>query len=324
MLLMLLLALQDDVSQRLDEAASLYKQGHAAKSYQQFTQVLKSALSSDVFYTWLKGRGEDLIFDMINSEDRRFQDLGRRLMHVARPSLHVSVDADPIKEMIQNLGPEKPWDVRVAARYHLTLYAEHALGHLMPLINRPSDDPLCADVMRILHNAGPRILQGLCETLESRGPDHAHLRVNACRLLALIGHPDAAAPLARIAENPLELDRVKAEARVALGRLTSLDRCVSWLRRRLRNYRGRPDWTLALARALDDDDPDARDAASSALAVFGSEVEPELRKIMRLSRSPEVHDRVRNLLDDLPTLEDQALRLGRDEIQRRLRRSDGR
>ena len=75
----------DKVRQLLGEGTDLYKKGKYAEASSKFEEAFQLKPSSDQVYAFIKRAGEDMIGRMMNDPDRKIQDIGRRLMELAKP-----------------------------------------------------------------------------------------------------------------------------------------------------------------------------------------------------------------------------------------------
>lgn len=219
---------QSETDDLLNEGVILYRQGHLDKAYEAFEKAIQKKPNSDKVYAWLKRTGEDIIYGMINEPDRKLQDLGRRLLNLARASENFGVDAQKIKDMLNHLKPQEPFDVQRIAHYHLVVYGPYAAQYLVPILNDPAQDVLRARVMLVLKEIGTPITLAVCEALESERENFKMMRQNACVVLGNIGDERAVPALKRCYEDANEYPEVKREAHIALAKLTNKKDDKDW------------------------------------------------------------------------------------------------
>lgn len=220
---------QDDVRKILDNALELYKQGKKKEAYDEFEKAIQKRPSESTAFAWLDRVGQEIVFDMINSGDRELQDMGRRLINLAKPARQaIVVKAEVIKEMIRNLGPDQEWSVQRAAHFRLVVYGPWALPYLVPFLNEAAEDTLKSRVMLVLKEIGPEISLGVAECLDADKEKFKLMRQNACVVLGNIGDERAIPALKRAFEDPNELPEVKEEAHIALQKLTGVRSPASW------------------------------------------------------------------------------------------------
>jgi hypothetical protein len=75
----------DKTRSLLEDGTDLYKQGKYAEASAKFEEAFQMKPSSDQVYAFIKRAGEDMIGRMMNDPERKVQDIGRRLMELAKP-----------------------------------------------------------------------------------------------------------------------------------------------------------------------------------------------------------------------------------------------
>ena len=78
----------DKVRQLLAEGTDLYKRGKYPEAASKFEEAFQMKPDSDAVYAFIKRAGNDLVAGMMNSPDRKMQDVGRRLVHYGRLRRH--------------------------------------------------------------------------------------------------------------------------------------------------------------------------------------------------------------------------------------------
>ena len=77
----------DRIRQLLQEGTDLYKRGKYQEASSKFEEAFQMRPDSDKVYAYIKRAGEDLVASMMNSTDRKMQDVGRRLYEMAKPGV---------------------------------------------------------------------------------------------------------------------------------------------------------------------------------------------------------------------------------------------
>lgn len=219
----------DPTRDLLDEGVKLYKQGKLDQAYAAFEKAMQQKPSHELVYAWLRRTGEDIIFSMLNSTDRKVQDMGRRLLSHAQPVVNFKVEVPTIKKMIDDLASED-YQVQVHAHYHLVNYGPYAVSWLIPHLNNAAADRLRSRVMLVLKEIGTAATMAVVECLESDREKNKLMRQCAATVLGNIGDERAIPALKRLYEDPNEYPEVKKEAHIALSKLTKKGSDKEWLK----------------------------------------------------------------------------------------------
>lgn len=227
-----LLAAQDqdphnEIRELMNEGVELYKRGRKAEAYETFEKAIQKMPRAAEVFAWLKRTGEEIIFGMLNDDDRRIQDLGRRLLELSKPGGTFKPVAAEIKKNIDLLA-SKEWDVQQAAMFHLVHFGPYAVKYLVPILNNSAEDRLRARVMLALRLIGTEATLGVVEALNGERDEFKLMRQEACIVLGNIGDERAVPALKALHEDPNEYPEVKREAAIALFKLTGKASHTEW------------------------------------------------------------------------------------------------
>lgn len=197
---------EDERRQRLDQAFVL------------FQQVFQSNPSSEVVHAWMEFVGQQEIASMMNSSDRRFQDIGRMLFELAQPGVAIRRDRTQIQRYVQQLQDSRT-EVWQQAFWHLKNIGPYAMRDLLPLLGETTQDTLRARVILLMTEMRWDATLPLVAALKSRNP---MLRLNAAIVLGHIRDERALPYLKAIVEDPNEPPELVERAHEAVARITGL------------------------------------------------------------------------------------------------------
>lgn len=218
---------KDEVRDLLNQGAELYKRGKLDEAFETFEKAISKMPQSPLVYAWLERTGVDLIYSMLNETDTRLQDLGRRLLELAKPSVSFKADPAKVKEAIEDLKSSE-WNKHQAAMFHLVHYGPYAVKYLIPILNDPAQDRLRARVKIALKLMGTQATLGVAEALNSEREYWKLLRQEACIVLGNIGDERAIPALKALYEDANEYPEVRREAHIALAKLTNKTSDAEW------------------------------------------------------------------------------------------------
>lgn len=92
----------------LEDATSLYKQGKYTEASAKFEEAFQTNPSSDQVYACIQRAGEGLIDRMMNDPESRVQDIGRRLMVLARPGEEAAREGRAAVTKVPKVEPPAP------------------------------------------------------------------------------------------------------------------------------------------------------------------------------------------------------------------------
>jgi HEAT repeat protein len=202
----------DKVRQLLAEGTDLYKKGKYAEASSKFEEAFQMKPSSDQVYAFIKRAGEDLIGRMMNDTDRKMQDVGRRLMEMAKPGEPFREGKAVCLKYIEELKSEDHAVWRNAF-WHLKNIGPWAVRFLMPALADQQQDRYRSRVMLLFTEMGIDCSLGVVEALDSKNP---FVRQNAAIVLGNIKDERAIAALRRVSEDANEPQEVKKFANEAL------------------------------------------------------------------------------------------------------------
>jgi HEAT repeat protein len=202
----------DKVRQLLAEGTDLYKKGKYPEASSKFEEAFQMKPSSDQVYAFIKRAGEDMIGKMMNDPDRKIQDIGRRLMEMAKPGEPFREGKAVVLKYIEDLKSDDHAIWRNAF-WHLKNIGPWAVRFLMPALADQQQDRYRSRVMLLFTEMGIDCSLAVVEALDSKNP---FVRQNAAICLGNIKDERAIAALKRVSEDANEPAEVKKFANEAL------------------------------------------------------------------------------------------------------------
>src|SRR5262245_43850253 len=202
----------DKVRQLLAEGTDLYKKGKYPEASSKFEEAFQMKPSSDQVYAFIKRAGEDMIGKMMNDSDRKIQDIGRRLMEMAKPGEPFREGKAVVLKYIEELKSDDHAVWRNAF-WHLKNIGPWAVRFLMPALADQQQDRYRSRVMLLFTEMGIDCSLGVIEALDSKNP---FIRQNAAIVLGNIKDERAIPALKRVSEDATEPAEVKKFANEAL------------------------------------------------------------------------------------------------------------
>jgi len=202
----------DKVRQLLAEGTDLYKKGKYPEASSKFEEAFQMKPSSDQVYAFIKRAGEDMIGKMMNDPDRKIQDIGRRLMELAKPGEPFREGKAVVLKYVEDLKSDDHAIWRNAF-WHLKNIGPWAVRFLMPALADQQQDRYRSRVMLLFTEMGIDCSLAVVEALDSKNP---FVRQNAAICLGNIKDERAIAALKRVSEDANEPAEVKKFANEAL------------------------------------------------------------------------------------------------------------
>lgn len=214
----------DKVRQLLDEGTRLYKQGKFDEAASKFEEAFQLKPTSDQVYAHIKRAGEDLVAGMMNHEDRKIQEIGRRLFELAKPGTPLRVGKDVVLKYVADLR-EESFAVWRNAFWHLKNFGPWAVRFLVSHLGDKQNDKFRSRVILLLTEMGVEASLAVVEALDSKDP---FLRQNAAIVLGNIKDERAIPALKRVVEDPNEPGEVKKFASEALHKIIRSKDASQW------------------------------------------------------------------------------------------------
>jgi HEAT repeat protein len=214
----------DKVRQLLGEGTDLYKKGKYAEASSKFEEAFQMKPSSDQVYAFIKRAGEDMIGRMMNDPDRKIQDIGRRLMELAKPGEPFREGKAVVLKYIEELKSDDHAVWRNAF-WHLKNIGPWSVRFLMPAMADQQQDKYRSRVMLLFTEMGIDCSLALVEALDSKNP---FIRQNAAIVLGNIKDERAIAALKRVSEDGNEPPEVKKFANEALLKIIRGKDAAQW------------------------------------------------------------------------------------------------
>lgn len=214
----------DKVRQLLAEGTDLYKKGKYPEASSKFEEAFQMKPSSDQVYAFIKRAGVDLVGRMMNDPDRKIQDIGRRLMELAKPGEPFREGKAVVLKYIEDLKSEDHAIWRNAF-WHLKNIGPWAVRFLVPSLADQQQDRYRSRVMLLFTEMGIDCSLGIVEALDSKNP---FVRQNAAIVLGNIKDERAIAALKRVSEDANEPAEVKKFANEALLKIIRGKDSAQW------------------------------------------------------------------------------------------------
>lgn len=214
----------DKVRQLLSEGTDLYKKGKYPEASSKFEEAFQLKPSSDQVYAFIQRAGEDMIGRMMNDSDRKIQDIGRRLMELAKPGEPFREGKAVVLKYIEELKNEDHAIWRNAF-WHLKNIGPWAVRFLMPAMADQQQDRYRSRVMLLFTEMGIDCSLGVVAALDSKNP---FVRQNAAIVLGNIKDERAIPALKRVSEDANEPAEVKKFANEALLKIIRGKDAAQW------------------------------------------------------------------------------------------------
>jgi HEAT repeat protein len=214
----------DKVRQLLAEGTDLYKKGKYPEASSKFEEAFQMKPSSDQVYAFIKRAGEDMIGRMMNDPDRKIQDIGRRLMELAKPGEPFREGKAVVLKYVEDLKSDDHAIWRNAF-WHLKNIGPWSVRFLVPALADQQQDRFRSRVMLLFTEMGIDCSLAIVEALDSKNP---FVRQNAAICLGNIKDERAIAALKRVSEDANEPAEVKKFANEALLKIIKGKEPGSW------------------------------------------------------------------------------------------------
>jgi len=143
----------DKVRQLLAEGTDLYKKGKYPEASSKFEEAFQMKPSSDQVYAFIKRAGVDLVGRMMNDPDRKIQDVGRRLMELAKPGEPFREGKAVVLKYVEDLKSDDHAIWRNAF-WHLKNIGPWSVRFLVPALADQQQDRFRSRVMLLFTEMG--------------------------------------------------------------------------------------------------------------------------------------------------------------------------
>ena len=215
----------DKVRAALGEGMDLYKRGKYQEASSKFEEAFQMKPDSDQVYAFIKRAGEDLVAGMMNSPERKMQDIGRRLYELAKPGEPLREKKEVVLKYIEDLKSEQH-EIWRNAFWHLKNFGPYCVRFVLPALGDAQQDKYRSRVMILLTEIGVDGSLALVEALDAK--DNDVLRQNAAIVLGNIKDERAIPALKWAVENPQEKPEVKKFANEALRKIIRTKDSAQW------------------------------------------------------------------------------------------------
>ncbi len=205
----------DKVRGLLAEGMDLYKRGKYQEASVKFEEAFQMQPSSDQVYAFIKRAGDDLVAGMMNSPERKMQDVGRRLMELAKPGEPLREKKEVVLKYIEDLKSPSH-EIWRNAFFHLKNFGPYCVRFVMPALADKQGDIYRSRVILLLTEMGIDSSQAVIEALDSK---NEFVRQQAAIILGNAKDERAIPALKRVIEDGKELPEVKKFANEALRKI---------------------------------------------------------------------------------------------------------
>jgi HEAT repeat protein len=214
----------DKIRQLLQEGTDLYRRGKYNEASAKFEEAFQMKPSSDQVYAYMKRAGEDIVAGMMNSPDRKMQDIGRRIYELAKPGEPLREGKAVVLKYIEDLKSED-FAVWRTGFWHLKNIGPYAVRFLMPALADQQQDRYRSRVLVLLTEMGVDCSLAVVAALDSKND---FVRQNAAIVLGNIKDERAIPALRWVTENPQEKEGVKKFANEALHKIIRGKESTQW------------------------------------------------------------------------------------------------
>ncbi len=215
----------DKVRAALGEGMDLYKRGKYQEASSKFEEAFQMKPDSDQVYAFIKRAGEDLVAGMMNSPERKMQDIGRRLYELAKPGEPLREKKEVVLKYIEDLKSEQH-EIWRNGFWHLKNFGPYCVRFVLPSLGNAQEDKFRSRVMLLLTEIGVDGSLALVEALDAK---NEVLRQNAAIVLGNIKDERAIPALKRLVEDPNEQSpNVKKFANEALRKIIRTKDAAQW------------------------------------------------------------------------------------------------
>jgi HEAT repeat protein len=217
-------SLGDKIRQLLQDGTELYKRGKYPEASSKFEEAFQMKPSSDQVYAFIKRAGEDLIGRMMSDDDRKVQDVARRLMELAKPGEPLREGKPVVLKYIEDLksGDHVVWR---NGFWHLKNFGPWAVRFVIGALGDEQQDQFRSRVMLLLTEMGVDASLAVVEALDSK---KEFTRQNAAIVLGNIKDERAIPALKRVVESANESANVKKFADEALRKIIRGKDAAAW------------------------------------------------------------------------------------------------
>jgi HEAT repeat protein len=208
-------SLGDKIRQLLQEGTELYKRGKYPEASSKFEEAFQMQPSSDQVYAFIKRAGEDMIHRMMSDDDRKIQDIARRLMELAKPGEPLREGKAVVLKYIEDLK-SSDHTVWRNAFWHLKNFGPWSVRFFIGALGDEQQDQFRSRVMLLLTEMGVDASLAVVEVLDAKSE---FARQNAAIVLGNVKDERAIPALKRLAESANESANVKKFADEALRKI---------------------------------------------------------------------------------------------------------
>ena len=205
----------DEIRRLLQEATDFYSEGRFEVASSRFEEAFQMKPNSDQVDAFIKRAGEDVVASMMNSPERKMQDVGRRLFELAKPGPGLREGKAEIRKYLEDLKSDRH-EVWRNSFFHLKNFGPYAVKDLIPALASQQQDRFRARVLLILTEMGMDASLAVAEALESNDP---FMRQQAAIVLGNVKDERTLPALAKRLEDPEELPEVKKFVKEAIRKI---------------------------------------------------------------------------------------------------------
>ena len=214
----------DEIRRLLQEGTDLYKRGKYEEASSKYEEAFQMKPNSDQVYAFIKRAGEDIIAGMMNSPDRKMQDVGRRLFELAKPGEPLREGKAIVLKYIEDLKSDRHVVWRNAF-FHLKNFGPYCIRFVIPALADQQQDRFRARVLLLLTEMSVDGSLAVVEALDSKNP---FVRQQAAIVLGNIKDERAIPALRRVTEDANEPPEVKKFANESLRKIIRVTESAQW------------------------------------------------------------------------------------------------
>ncbi|OHB70592.1 MAG: hypothetical protein A2W23_07695 [Planctomycetes bacterium RBG_16_43_13] len=210
---------EDEIRKLLEDGMDAYKRGKYEDAYTKLETALQRHPNSTLIYAFIQRVGHDLIASMLNAEDEKLRNTGKRLIELGKAAVPGEWRKELIKRMdefITGLKSDKQAEV-FKATYYLVNAGPWAVKYLLPALGEKKEEIFRTRVVDVLVRMNVDATNALIEALDS---PNDFMRQNASIVLGHIKDERAIPALKKLWEDPNEKVEVKKYANESLYKIT--------------------------------------------------------------------------------------------------------
>lgn len=214
----------DKVRAALQEGMDLYKRGKYQESSSKFEEAFQMKPDSDQVYAFMKRAGDDIVAGMMNSPDRKMQDVGRRLFELAKPGEPLREKKDVVLKYIEDMKSDQH-EIWRNAFWHLKNFGPYCVRFVLPALGNSLEDKYRSRIILLMTEIG---VDGSLAVVEAMDSKNDVLRQNCAIILGNVKDERAIPALKWAVENPNEKAEVKKFANEALRKIIRTKDAAQW------------------------------------------------------------------------------------------------